>query len=103
MPAGASDTGAIFWDLHPLETRLFDSVAKAHWRRTRGSRGNRFVGPIRAAALEVAALEAAAHEAAAHEAAVHEAAAIKAVVHVKVALDRGGRVKFRAFGSALRS
>ena len=74
-------------DLHPLETRLFDSVAKAHWRRTRGSRGNRFVGPIRAAALEVAALEAAAHEAAAHEAAVHEAAAIKAVVHVKVALE----------------
>ena len=87
VPAGASDTGAIFWDLHPLETRLFDSVAKAHWRRTRGSRGNRFVGPIRAAALEVAALEAAAHEAAAHEAAVHEAAAIKAVVHVKVALE----------------
>ena len=62
-------------------------MAKAHWRRTRGSRGNRFVGPIRAAALEVAALEAAAHEAAAHEAAVHEAAAIKAVVHVKVALE----------------
>ena len=34
-------------DLRPLEAKLLDSVTKAHWRRTRGSRCTRFVGPRR--------------------------------------------------------
>ena len=31
----------IFLDLHPLEMRPLDSVAKAHWQSTRGSLGTR--------------------------------------------------------------